>query len=350
MKILHLLSSTSYSGAENVVCQIIDMFTKETCEMCYCSPFGLIDKTLKEKSIKYLPLKKLKQKYVKRVIKEYKPDIIHAHDVKASIIASNFSKKVKIISHIHGNDERKMGKLTLKSFLYNFVSNKFDKIVWVSNSSLDNYYFKNKVKDKSLILHNIININNLIKKSSLDSNNYDYDIIYLGRLSEIKNPLRSLQILKEVVKYKPELKCAFIGNGPLIETCKKFVEDNKLNNNIEFLGFISNPYKILSNSRLVLMSSINEGTPMVLLESFALGIPLISTKIDGAVELLKNEHMGELYETNEEATTKILKVLNNDRSYYKDYLVNFSINFNNVDKYKEKLMNIYIKVKKNKPI
>ena len=50
MKVLHLLASNKYSGAENVVCQIINMFNGEV-EMAYCSPIGEIENSLKDKEI-----------------------------------------------------------------------------------------------------------------------------------------------------------------------------------------------------------------------------------------------------------------------------------------------------------
>ena len=53
MKVLHLLASNKYSGAENVVCQIISMF-KDEVEMVYCSPNGEIENTLRDKKIKFI--------------------------------------------------------------------------------------------------------------------------------------------------------------------------------------------------------------------------------------------------------------------------------------------------------
>ena len=104
MKILHLLSTNSFSGAENVVCQIINMFDSDKdIMMAYCSPDGKIKEKLQEKKIDFLPLNKLNYSSIKKAIMDFEPDIIHAHDIKATIYASLFSKKCKIISHVHGN-------------------------------------------------------------------------------------------------------------------------------------------------------------------------------------------------------------------------------------------------------
>lgn len=340
MKVLHLLASNVYSGAENVVCQIIDMFNGEV-EMVYCSPEGKIRQALEEKNITFMPISKLNKKELKRVVSEFKPDIIHSHDIRASIVASSLGKKIPVISHIHGNDKRNMGKMTPKSVLYRLVSKRFKKIIHVSNSCLNDYIFKKSIENKSVILHNIISIDRLHQKEKLDKNSYEYEVCYLGRLSEIKNPMRALEIMKGVIQKKPETKCVFIGDGELRGECESFVKDNKLEENITFLGFVSNPYKIVKSARVVLMSSINEGTPMALLESFALGIPLVSSKVDGAVELITNDSMGYLYDTNEEAVDAILEIINSDKKKYADYLTKYSIEYNDIDKYKEQILKAY---------
>lgn len=340
IRVIHLLASNKFSGAENVVCQIVKM-CEDTCEMFYCSPKGPIENSLKDKGVKYIPINKLTKKELKKIYNEYKPDMIHAHDVRASIVASSFSKKCKIISHIHGNDERKMGKISLKSLLYALCLKKFSRIFWVSESCLEKYYFKKLATNKSEVLYNIIDVDDLIKLSKNDSNNYDYDICFLGRLTEVKNPLRALEIMKDVISKDRAVKCAVIGNGNMFEDCQNFIKENNLAENIEMLGFMKNPYKILSNSKLLLMSSINEGTPMVVLEAFALGVPLVSTPIDGALELIKDEKMGVLYNTNEEAVNHILKIIAADNTETKKYLCNFSKNYNNQDIYKAKILDAY---------
>lgn len=340
MKVLHLLASNRFSGAENVVCQIINMF-KSDIEMAYCSIDGSISQSLKDKQINFLPLTKLSKSQIQKVINTYKPDVIHAHDVKASIMASRFAKQLPVISHIHGNDERNMGKLTLKSFLYNLVSKKFKKIFWVSNSCFDKYHFKNNVKSKSEILYNIIDITKLKEKAYIDNSTYDYDICCLGRLVEVKNPIRALNILKEVVKLRPQTKCAFIGDGELRQNCEDFVKQNNLTSNIHFLGFQSNPHKILKDSKVLLMSSINEGTPMAVLEAFSLGIPLVSTRVDGAVELITDELMGYLYAQDNDAVSCLLKILNELSSERKLFLQDFSLKYNDIEKYKSSILNAY---------
>ena len=66
MRVLHLLRSDSFSGAENVVCQIIGMIKDEPdFEMVYCSPDGQIRDALAERKIEFEPIKKFSVKEVR---------------------------------------------------------------------------------------------------------------------------------------------------------------------------------------------------------------------------------------------------------------------------------------------
>ena len=284
MRVLHVLTSNKYSGAENVACQIIKMFDNDI-EMAYCSPEGPIENSLKDKGIKFIPMNKFSLSELKRVVKEYNPDILHCHDLKASICGSLIKNK-KVISHVHGNKSN-MSKISLKSLVYKLACKKIDKILWVSNSCYDDFRFKEKVKNKSLIFPNIISINELELKVEEDTNQYDnFDLVYLGRLVYEKDPLRLIEIAKILKEEIRDFKFAIIGDGIFKNQMEEKIREYGLEDNITMFGFCSNPFKILEKSKLMLMTSIMEGTPMCALEAMALSVPVISTKTDGMVDLV----------------------------------------------------------------
>lgn len=314
-KIMHLISTDVFSGAENVACQIINGFSKdEKYKMIYVSKIGPNKKSLENRSITYYKLNNFNYKCIKKAIQDFKPDIIHAHDIKASIYASLFYNKAVIISHIHGNHEN-MRKFNIKTFLYNMFSKKFNKIIWVSKSCLDDYYYSNKVQRKSIILYNVINPEELEQKAKLDKNNYSYDLIYLGRLSYPKNPIRLIEVIKEIVAKRPSTTVAIVGTGELEQDVKETIHKYGLEKNITLYGFQSNPYKILKSSKIMIMTSRYEGTPMCALEAFACGIPIISTPTDGLKELINDGKNGYIGETNKLLIEKTLYLLNNEKIY-----------------------------------
>ena len=211
MKILHVLQSNKFSGAENVVCAIVDMFKEEN-EMVYCSPKGDIETSLKERNIKYSLLEKLSKKELKKVVDKENPDIIHAHDRYASILAAQVARNIPIVVHMHVNNNKGI-KLFLKNIIWTKYSMRFSHIFWVSKSSFTGFPFNKLLKEKSSILYNVLDCQKIIERSNKDDKNYDYDIVYCGRLSYQKNPEFLMRIIHEVIKKKKDIKVAIIGSG-----------------------------------------------------------------------------------------------------------------------------------------
>lgn len=310
MKILHLLQSSRFSGAENVVCQIIKMSEQfDNAEMVYCSVDGQIKESLKERNITFVPISELSISEVKRVISEQKPDLIHAHDRSACITAALASGKIPVIAHMHVNNNKGFS-LFLKNTIWTLFSRKYRHIFWVSDSAYEQFQFKKLLKSKSSVLYNVIDINELYKKVEEDKNTYDYDVVYVGRLSYQKNPERLMQVLQQVVRKKNNVKIAVVGDGAFSEYVSDFIIQNNLENNIYYLGYNNNPLKIIFNAKVMVMTSRFEGTPMVALEAQCLGVPVVSTPVDGMKTIIKNGYNGYLFEENVDLVDGVLNIVN----------------------------------------
>lgn len=343
MRILHLLNSDRFSGAENVVCQIINMFKKTSgIEMAYCSRDGQIKEALSERNINFYPVSKINVSEIRRVIKTYHPDIIHAHDMRAGFFAALSSHKIPLISHIHNNAFDSRG-LSPKSIAYLYAALKAKHIFWVSKSAFDGYCFNNFCTDKSTVLCNIIDEEDLKQKMMTDNNNYDYDVVFLGRLAFPKNPHRLIEISSEIVKMRPETKMAVIGTGELESEIKQLAEDMKLLDNIYFLGFQNNPYKILHDAKVMLMTSRWEGTPMCALEAMALGVPIVSTPTDGLKDLICSGENGFLSNNDAELAQAVIDILSSDevKKKYSAKSLESSLKRNDKNFYKSKLTEVY---------
>ena len=345
MKVIHFLSTNSFSGAENVVCQIIKMFENDTdIEMIYCSPDGKIRKKLSELGIAYVPIKNINPYNVRKVIKEFKPDVVHAHDPKMCCICAMVTgRSVKVVGHIHGNHPY-MRKKTPQSILFSLASHNIDQLIWVSKSTLSEYWDSKRVAVKSTMLANIINVEEVRKRAVPSSDKYD--VVFLGRLSEEKDPLRFVELCCLIHSKNPNVSFAMIGDGPLSQSVEERVQNCGLSNVFGLLGFQPNPIKYLANSNVMVMTSVHEGTPMAALEALSVGVPIVSTPTDGMVELIHNDENGYLSSSNEELANKILEIYTN-AEYRKGLSINAQSQMNeemNVERYKEKLITIYEEV------
>ena len=309
MKVLHLLQSPHFSGAENVVCQIIGMMKKhKVIEMVYCSSDGEIREALRERNITFYPMSSLTCSEVRRVIKEVKPDIIHAHDMRASFVAALTCGKIKLISHIHNNAYDARG-LSVKAIAYILAGIKAKRIFWVSQSSYDGYIFHKLFAKKSEILYNVMKMDDIVERASRDTEKYDYDVIYVGRLTYPKNPQRLISVLEKAIEECPSIKAAVAGNGDMMEEIQALVREKGLDKNIEFLGFVSNPLKIVRDSKVMLMTSRWEGTPMCALEAQCLGTPIVSTPTDGLVDIITDGVNGYLSDDDDKLADQLCQIV-----------------------------------------
>ena len=320
------------------------MFANMGYEMAYCSPDGQISEVLEERNIQYFPLKTFSVLEIKKVIKSYRPSIIHSHDAAAAVYSSFANIRLPIVVHIHGN-HMNMRKITIKSILVRFLSFRWRKIIWVSKSSYEDFVFKKSVSEKSIVLPNII-LKSDIEYRLLTASKFEntYDCIVLGRINHIKNPLRAISIFREVVKQIPSLKVVFVGDGDLLEKCKQEIAKSNLSNNIEMIGYYNNPIRVLNNSKILIMTSIYEGTPMCALEAMALGKPIVSTPTDGIVDIIEQNVSGFYSCEDTQLVSKIINLIYDKKLYSQmssEALKRFT-KLMNIENYKSVLKDIYI--------
>lgn len=155
-RILHILNSNSYSGAENVVITIIENM-KDTYDCAYFSPTGSISKVLAEKDIPYIAVEKLSVRTIQKAIADFRPNLIHAHDFRAGMLSCLTGTHIPIINHLHNNSP------WLKSFstwtiAYAFCCRKFDRILTVSASIMDEFIFGKYFRNKTKIVGNPVDL------------------------------------------------------------------------------------------------------------------------------------------------------------------------------------------------
>lgn len=342
MKVMHVLNSRIYSGAEKVVCQIIQSFRGDV-EMVYCSPDSdIVRQMLAEQNVTFLPLENMSTSQLKRVIAEQKPDLIHAHDMRASFFSALCCGKIPLISHIHNNAYDARG-LSPKTVAYLLAGFKAKHILWVSNSSFEGYAFHKLFAKKSSVLYNIIDTEAIFHKKAQDENTYDYDMIYVGRLTFQKDPQRLMRLCARLKESKPDLKAAIVGTGELEEEVKALCGELNLQDNVFFLGFQTNPIKMIHDSKAMILTSRWEGTPMCALEAMALGTPVVSTPSDGMTDLLDDGVNGYLTDDDAVMAEKLLAIMENPahRNYLGENAMKKFAEINDAPKYRQAIYDCY---------
>lgn len=163
-------------------------------------------------------------------------------------------------------------------------------------------------KNKTELLPNGIDVERIKRMAEINTDVAleGYAIIVVGRLETRKNPLRALTIFERVLKSCEDANLYYLGYGDLEEEIYREISKRDLFDHVHFLGYHDNPFPIIRQARLTLMTSYSEGFPMSLLESVALGVPYVSSVVGGSRMLCQNKPVGAVFHTDDEAVEEIL--------------------------------------------
>ena len=312
--VLHILRSSEYSGAESVVITIIKAFREEY-DMVYLSSEGSIREVLEAENIRYVLLKDYTRKNIRRAIEQVQPDIVHAHDYTASVIAASLKKDFLLISHLH-NDPLWVRKWNPRTLLFASLLSRIDRMIVVSEAAYQNFVFKKYCKKKVRIIHNPVDKNEICRLAECENSEKGYDLIFCGRMSEQKNPERFIEIVESLVKEGLDVRAVMLGRGPSLESCKQQIAEKQLEKHIDLLGFVNNPYRYMAQSRILCMPSRWEGFGLVAAEANVLGVPVLATRAVGLLEVYGEEPY-EYCDTNGDFCRKIRELLLDTQLYEK---------------------------------
>lgn len=315
-KILHVLVEGEYSGAQNVVINIINEL-KEEYEFYYSSVHGAVEPVLMENDIRFIPYAKPTYKEFKKVISTIKPDIIHAHDFTASILSSLTSGSIPVISHLHNNSPW-IKKFCLKSIVYGMSCIKYKVILTVSDSVMDEFIFGFLNRKKTRVIGNPINIAVIREKAEeklpiQTVEKITSDIVFLGRLTPQKNIFFLLEILRDLQRKKANLKVSVVGDGELRNEFEERVKTYGLQDSITMFGFQKNPYPYLKAAKIMCMPSAWEGFGLAAVEAMALGKPVVAAPVGGLKDIV-DEESGFLCDGKEDYVEKLNLLLTDQKA------------------------------------
>ena len=343
IKVLHILNTGSYAGAENIVIAIIQQM-KSQADGIYLSKDGNIKKYLEKHNIPFYPVDRLSVPNIRRAIQQIKPDIIHAHGFRAGIMSTLSTHRIPIINHVHSHPLWAK-YLTWQSLIFGISCIRYKRIITVSNSLMIEYYFGNFFLKKTISLENPIDIPALQAKAQSAQLATSSDIIFLGRCASPKNPLIFINIIKDLAERLPEVRAVMIGDGELFQETKKQIQALGLDRNIHMYGFLENPYGLLHAGKILCMPSSREGFPLAALEALALGKPVVASPVGGLNNIVTPE-CGKLCRSPKDFAEELFRLLTDKKIYQSksNAALERANKFRNLSDYTKTLYDIYCSV------
>ena len=263
-------------------------------------------------------------KKVEKIIKENKYDVII--DYSSNLLKyNNFDIKVPVFAWIHFSLTFGEKLSADKIEKYKKQYKKYDKILAICDTMRDEFVeILGMDKNKVELVYNPIDLEAIRKKAKNIDKKYenylkqDY-FLQVSRLTEQKQPEHLVDIYYKLKQQGIKEKLYFIGNGEKIELIKQKIREYNLENDVVLLGQIENPYPFFKNAKLFVHTAKYEGLPTVLLESLALGTPVVAYDCPtGPKDILgKNSEYGELIPLNDKDTfvEKVYELMNKNEKY-----------------------------------
>lgn len=304
MKILYVITGLGGGGAEKVVAGLADEMSKlgHQVKIAYLKGQVIVCPENSEIELIDLGLESVKNSKVayknyKLLVKEFQPDIVHAHMVHANIfarISRIFCPIPKLVCTAHSNNEGGKGRM----LAYRLTHHLSDLTTNVSLSASKNFEALGAVPKHGITtVYNGINLARFHKSERSDQEMRvslglsDNDLMFLavGRLHEAKdypNLFHAIEILLKQDDEHKNIHLFVVGDGDLKPELEKLLIDKKMNNQVHLLGRRNDIPQLMSAANLFVLSSSFEGFGLVVAEAMACNTFVVGTDCGGVKEVM----------------------------------------------------------------
>lgn len=231
-------------------------------------------------------------KEVAQIIKKYQIDIIHSHNRNTSFVAEIFKVlyRIPFIWTLHQNN-------IPHGLIYKLMTFSGNKTITVSSELKEFCVNKLGIKNNKVqVIYNGVHADKYYKysdekcreiKNKWNVSENKKVIVLMSRMEERKGHmvlLEALTLLEHKDGYKVLIAGSDLDDGTYRNRMLTYIEDQKLTDNVTFIGYV-NPVDVLNISDLFVLPSENEGQPIAVIESFLMKVPVVRTKTGGYEEM-----------------------------------------------------------------
>lgn len=298
MKILYIITKSELGGAQVHVHQLIKKFA-QSCEVALVTGGqGFLTEATARINVKTYVIHSLSNstnplseirciKETCAIIREFKPDIIHAHSTKAGMIGRlcGLLYSVPVVFTAHGWSFsqgvpriRRLAALCAE-WLCGFMPSTV-----ISVSHYDQGIaarFRITRNCPSIVIHNGLPTHSRIEASEAHLGSSGFELLMVARFTDQKNH----GLLLDAMKLLPEwITLTFVGDGPTFNKIKAKSSHNNLDARVNFVGESNDIESYLKNSSCFVLISNYEGLPISILEAMRARLPVIASNVGGIRE------------------------------------------------------------------
>ena len=296
MKILHILNEFENigNGIVNVCCDLACEQASAGHEVTVVSSGGEFSQLLEKFGGLHLYLNqnrtpknilKMVSSYHK-IIKQYRPDVVHAHMMTGTVLANLFKRKFeyKLVTTVHNEYQK-------SSFIMKYA----DATVGVSEAvSLAMIKRGSNPKHTHTIINGTIGSPRRLAKQDIIPYELSHpSLVTVGQLSQRKGSDILFKAFVKLLEKHPAAHLYYVGNPDWTELVQE-VKQSPYSANIHFVGLEKQPLKYLLSADVFAFPSLREPLGLVLIEAREAGVPIVASNVDGIPEALDNGAVGVL--------------------------------------------------------
>ena len=234
---------------------------------------------------------------IRQIILKYDINIVHTHGYKADIYGYLAARetKAKLVATCH-NWTGATFSLRWYERLDRFFLRRFDAIAAVSGTIQDTLTRSGVQQDRVRIVENGIDIESFSRGQPILKNLPKFKnrkiVGFVGRLVREKGLTFLLEAAKSIVAMDSNVTFVLAGDGPDQDYLGQLVKEYGLEDEIVFLGPLSELPDTYASFDIFVLPSLNEGMPMAVLEAMASGRPVVATRIGAVPQLLQDGESG----------------------------------------------------------
>jgi len=234
-----------------------------------------------------------------RVLREWKPDIVHSHMVHANLLA-RFVRPIASAKVVIGTAHNIQEGGRLRDWLYRLTDPLCDLTTHVCEAGAQRYVRERMVPPhKMRVIYNGVDIERFrpdgqMRQSIRHDANVGTQFVWLavGRLDKQKDYPTLLRAFSRLCRVRDRTLLWIVGEGPLREELHHLMRDLNLQHRVRFWGVRSDIPSLMNASDAFVMSSSWEGLPLALIEAQACGLPAVVTDVGGNAEIVVKEETG----------------------------------------------------------
>ena len=231
-------------------------------------------------------------------------DLVHVHSNTATFPVQPFRllSDIPVVFTVHGSN---------LDFSITFTDSVLDRIYsTISRIILKHFAYDHVISVSDELTgrltefdHEVTYIPNGVDPDSFPTpGNFDRKkLLFVGRLRPKKNPVDIVVAMEQIVERHPDAELHFVGEGPLNTDLQSEVKSRELTESVTVHGYVSDEdlMRLYKESSIFVLPSEWEGHPLVLLEAWASGIPVLGTNVEGIREFVEEGKTGTLVPLND---------------------------------------------------